>query len=91
MTKEQIEKIRRLAETHNFGGIPIPQLCDLALLGAITRDKWYGEYLQPSAELYARAYEEFEKAKDQWLKAATKEEREKLEYRGRRYMGQIRQ
>lgn len=30
MTREMVETIRKLAESHNFGGVPIPQLCDLA-------------------------------------------------------------
>ncbi len=88
MTKEQIEQIRKLAESHDFKGLPIPMLCDLAILGAITRDKWYAEYLQPSAELNARAMQDFAEAKHKWLRAATDEERARLEHYGRRYMGQ---
>ena len=33
MTKTQIEQIRKLAETHDFKGVPIPQLCELAING----------------------------------------------------------
>lgn len=87
MTKDDIENIRKLAETHNFGGVPIPELCDLAILGAITRDLWFNEYFQPSMELNHRAHVEFEKAKDKWIREASREERDKLSERGRRYMG----
>lgn len=38
MNLEQIETIRKLAETHNFGGVPIPQLCDMAKAYALLRN-----------------------------------------------------
>ena len=89
MTKDQIEQIRKLAESHDFKGVPIPMLCDLAILGAITRDKWYAEYFQPSAELNYRACSAFEEAKHKWLTEANREERDALARLGRRFEGRL--
>ena len=81
MTRWQIETIRQVA-TFDF-----KQLCDLAILGAITRDLWFAEYFQPSAELNHRAWKDFAEAKHKWISEATKEERDKLLEVGRRFRG----
>lgn len=39
MNLEMIETIRKLAETHDFKGVPIPQLCKMAARYAWLRDK----------------------------------------------------
>lgn len=87
MTKEQIETIRRLAESHDFKGVPIPQLCDLAILGALIRDYWFSEYFQPSAEMNYRARKALDEAKYKCLHDARQEERDEVERIGRRLAG----
>lgn len=87
MTKEQIETIRKLAESHDFKGVPIPQLCDLAILGATIRDAWWAEYFSHSAELFYRTRKGVHEAKHHWLHEARNEEREEVEQMGRRLSG----
>lgn len=87
MTRGQIETIKKLAESHDFKGVPIPQLCDLAILGAITRDKWYAEYFQPSAEMNWQAADTFERAKHDCISQAMQEDRDEVLARGRRLSG----
>lgn len=67
MTKAQIETIRKLAESHDFKGVPIPQLCDLAILGAIVKEMWRTEYFQPSADAMWEAKKAFKEAEYEYL------------------------
>lgn len=75
MTKEQIEQIKKLAETHDFKGLPIPQLCELAILGALTRDVWFTEYFQPDVEKMRDAHRALHQAKHYFLEAENKKQR----------------
>lgn len=75
MTKEQIEQIRKLAESHDFKGVPIPALCDLALLGALLRDSWDAEYFQREANPYYEARRDLDIAKHEYLEAENKRRR----------------
>lgn len=47
MTLEMIETIRKLAETHDFKGVPIPTLCKMAARYAWLRDKALNQYQHP--------------------------------------------
>ena len=75
MNKHEIEAIKRLAANHDFKGLPIPELCDLAILGAMLRDSWAAEYFQPSAEAYWDTRKELHIAKEDYLKAESKRQR----------------
>jgi len=81
MTKEQIEQIKKLAESHDFKGLPIPQLCELAILGAITRDVWFAQYFQPSLEKMGEAHRAFDKAKGDFLEDEHRRQRADFDQR----------
>lgn len=74
MKKEQIEQIRELAKRYDFHGVPIPQLCDLAILGAVIRDVWFMEYFQGDYEEMRKAHEALLAAKRDYIEAEAKKD-----------------
>ena len=75
MTLEMIETIRKLAETHDFKGVPIPQLCRLAARYAwLNKQHNFLIYIEDADETRQNVRLRCGVPLDEWIDARIKEE-----------------